>query len=460
MKTNIVLIDDDRSMCEMLAAALGRRGFDVTWRLSPREADEILRQANYDVVVADLQMPGEDGLALCRRLVESRPDIPVIVITAFGSMEAAIAAIRAGAYDFVSKPFDLDVLALHLERAANHRQLLDRIRTLSESVTPPTGFEGLAGTSPAMQAVYAMMRRVASVDSSILITGESGTGKELVARSLHRHSHRRDAPFLAVNCTAIPEDLIESELFGHCKGAFTGAHADRKGLFLEADGGTVLLDEIADLPLSLQPKLLRSLEDRTVRPVGTNSQVGFDVRIISATHRDLESMVADGLFREDLYYRLNVIQIPLPPLRSRGHDILLLTERFLKEFTAITGKKVEGLAVPAIKKLLTYPWPGNVRELRNCIEHAVALTPFDKLTVDDLPRKIVDYSDSRPVVMSDDPTELVSIEELELRYIRHVLKAVNGNKTAAANILGLDRKTLYRKLAKYGLAVDATEGQD
>lgn len=460
MTAHIVIIDDDQAMCEMLEAGLGRMGFKVTWRTSPSAADDILHEDSYDVVVADLHMPGEDGLALCRRLLRSRPDIPVIVITAFGSMEAAVSAIRAGAYDFVSKPFDLDVLAIHLERAARHRKLLERIRLLSESVTGVAGFDGLSGTSPAMQHVYDKMRQVAGLDSSVLITGESGTGKELVARSLHRNSSRHDAPFLAVNCTAIPHDLIESELFGHLRGSFTGAHTDRRGLFVEADGGTLFLDEVADLPLSLQPKLLRALEERTVRPVGAGNEVTFDVRIISATNQDLETMVAEDGFRKDLYYRINVIPINLPPLRSRGNDILLLAEQFLREFAAATGKGITGMTVPVKKKLLSYPWPGNVRELRNCIEHAVALTRFDKLVADDLPVKIAEYSDSRLLAISDDPAELVTISGLEQRYIKHVLKAVNGNKTAAARILGLDRKTLYRKLAEAEDSADTTSPPD
>lgn len=445
--SRIAVIDDDQSMCEMLEVGLGRRGFDVVWWTDAVSAEEALREDGYDAVVVDMQMPGENGLAFCRRLKDSRPDIPVIMITAFGSMEAAVSAIRAGAYDFVSKPFDLDVLAIHLERAANHRRLLEQVRLLSETISGPTDFDGLSGASPVMRKVYDKMRRVAGLDSSVLITGESGTGKEVVARSLHRNSTRHSAPFLAVDCSAIPGELMESELFGHRKGAFTGAHTDRKGLFLEAHGGTLFLDEIAELPLSLQPKLLRAIEDRTVRPIGSSQSVPFDVRIVTATNQDLESMVSSGQFRKDLYYRLNVIPIELPPLRSRGNDILILAERFLREFAATTGKNVTGLTMPAIKKLLAYSWPGNVRELRNAIEHAVVLTRYDKLIVEDFPSSISDHTESRLVALSDDPAELVTLDELELRYIRHVLKIVNGNKTAAARILGLDRKTLYRKLS-------------
>jgi len=457
MKGRIIVIDDDQSMCEMLEAGLRRKDFEVIWRTSAKEIDDILSEREYDVVLTDLQMPGEDGLELCRRLVRNRPDLPVVVITAFGSMETAIGALRAGAYDFVSKPLDLDTLALLLERAVKHRRLLERIRILSETVEKSRGFDGLIGDSPAMQRVFDMMKRVANLDSSVLIAGESGTGKELVARSLHRNSIRKDAPFVAFNCSAIPENLLESELFGYRKGAFTDARTDREGLFIQANGGTLLLDEIGDLPSSLQPKLLRVVEERAVRRIGDNREISLDIRIIASTNRDLESMVAEGNFREDLFYRFNVIQIGLPPLRSRGNDVLQLADHFVKEFAAVTGKGVKDIALNVKQKLLSYPWPGNIRELRNCIEHAVALTNYDTVVLDDLPAKIAEHSDSRLVIISDDPMELVSMEELERRYIKHVLSAVKGNKTNAANILGLDRKTLYRKLEKYDNLNDSDE---
>lgn len=457
MKGRIIVIDDDQSMCEMLEAGLKRKDFEVSWRTSAREADVILAQEEYDVVLTDLQMPGEDGLELCRRLVGIRPDIPVVVVTAFGSMESAVAALRAGAYDFVSKPIDLDTLALLLNRAIEHRQLLERIRILSETVTGPKGFDGLIGASAAMQRLFDLMKRVAGLDSSVLIVGESGTGKELVARALHHHSHRKDAPFVAMNCSAIPETLIESELFGHRKGAFTDARTDREGLFVQADGGTLLLDEIGDLPLPLQPKLLRAIEERKVRPLGDSREIPFDVRIVAATNRDLESMVERGSFREDLFYRFNVIQMALPSLRSRGNDVILLAEQFLKEFTSVTGKKVTGLTAPFIQRMLSYPWPGNIRELKNCIEHGVVLTRHDKLGLDDLPDRIANHKQADLMVMSNEPHELVTMDELERRYIAHVLLSVRGNKTTAANILGMDRKTLYRKLDKYRISEDDSQ---
>lgn len=460
MTGRIMVVDDDRSMCEMLEAGLKKKGFDVTWRTVAKEAKAILAHEQYDVVLTDLHMPGENGLELCRHLVNNRPDIPVVVVTAFGSMDSAVAAMRAGAYDFISKPFDLDALELVLNRAIERGRLLERIRILTETVKAPTGFDNLIGTSPAMQKVFDKMKRLLEIDSPVLIQGESGTGKELVARALHHYGRRRNAPFVAFNCSAIPETLLESELFGHLKGSFTDAHNDREGLFVQANGGTLLLDEIGDLPLSLQPKLLRAIEELAVRPVGATKEIKIDVRIIASTNQDLETMVENGKFRGDLFFRLNVIQIELPPLRFRGNDIIMLAERFFNEYAALSGKSIKGMTTPVIQKLLTYSWPGNVRELRNCMEHAVAMTRFDTIVPDDLPARIAEYSDSRLVVMSDDPLELISMDELERRYIIHVLKAVGQNKTTAAKILGLDRKTLYRKLDKYGLSIEPSADED
>jgi two-component system response regulator HydG len=302
--------------------------------------------------------------------------------------------------------------------------------------------------------LYDQLARIADSEASVLITGESGTGKELVAKALHRRSRRADKPFVAVNCAALPDTLLESELFGHAKGAFTDAQAARKGLFVQAEGGTLLFDEIGEMPLAMQAKLLRALEEGKVRPVGGETEVSFDARIIAATNRDLESAVEEGRFREDLFFRVNVIHIELPPLRSRGTDTLLLAQHFLEQFAARSGKEVVGLSKPVAERLLAYTWPGNVRELRNAVERAVALARYDKLAVEDLPEKIRDYQSSQVFVAGTDPAELVPLEEVERRYILHVLDSVDGNKTLAARTLGLDRKTLYRKLQQYG----ATDG--
>ncbi|MFZ1037986.1 MAG: sigma-54 dependent transcriptional regulator [Smithella sp.] len=451
MKGRILVVDDDQSMCELIEADLNRHGFQISWYTSADEAFRVLQNKEFDVVLTDLQMPGMDGIDLCNRIVSNRPDIPVIVITAFGSLETAIGAMRAGAYDFVTKPVEMDILALTLERAVKHRLLQEQVKILSEVVEHTKKYDELLGASIPMQNIYHQLSRIADSESTVLITGESGTGKELVARVLHKQSNRNAGPFVAINCAALTDTLLESELFGHTRGAFTDAKSARKGLFLQADGGTLLLDEIGDFPLTLQPKLLRALEERALRPVGGDKEVSFDVRVISTTNRDLESAVEKKMFREDLFFRINVIQIELPPLRARGTDILLLTQHFIEQFATRTGKSVSGISNALAEKLLDYAWPGNVRELRNVIERAVALTQYEKLIVEDLPEKIRSYRGT-DMVISSNASDLVSMEETERRYILHVLKAVSENKTHAARLLGFDRKTLYRKLEFYKIS--------
>jgi two-component system, NtrC family, response regulator AtoC len=442
----ILIVDDERSMCEALEAGLTPKGFATRWTTSAADALELLGAVEVDVVVTDLNMRGMNGLELCARIVANRPDIPVVVITAFGSLDTAVAAIRAGAYDFITKPVKIDALALALERAVQHRSLREEVKRLRQLVDATQRFEEVIGTGPTMRKVQDLLARIADTDTSVLITGESGTGKEVVARALHRRSRRSQRPFVAINCAAMPEALLESELFGHVRGAFTDARSARTGLFVQADGGTLLLDEIGDLPLALQPKLLRALQERTVRPIGGDREVPFDVRLIVATNRDLESAVEEGRFREDLYFRINVIHLALPPLRARGSDTLALAQHFLVQFAAQMGKHVTGLSPAVAERLLAYTWPGNVRELQNCMERAVALTQFEEITVEDLPEKIRAYQRSHVLVASDDPSELVPLEEVERRYIRRVMEAVGENKTLAAQVLGIGRKTLYRKL--------------
>lgn len=451
MKPRVLIVDDERSMCELLETDLRLRDFAPTWQTSANEGFHALEQAVFDVVLTDLKMPGTDGIELCKRIVANRPDVPVVVMTAFGSMETAIAAIRAGAYDFVTKPIEMDMLALTLQRAVRHRQLQEKVQVLSEAVERTKRFDELIGASPGMQRLYDQLTRIADSKASVLITGESGTGKELVARSIHNRS-RRDRPFVAVNCAALPETLLESELFGHTKGAFTDARADRKGLILQADGGTLFLDEIGEMPLAMQPKLLRALEENVLRPVGGDKELSFDIRLLTATNRDLETALEEGRFREDLFFRVNVIQLDIPPLRSRGTDTLLLAQHFVELFAARADKNVVGISKAVAEKLLTYTWPGNVRELRNAMERAVALTRYDKLATEDLSEKIRNYQSSQVFIGGSDPEEFVSLEEVERRYIQHVVASVDGNKTLAARILGLDRKTLYRKLRQYGAA--------
>ncbi|MFC1705657.1 sigma-54-dependent transcriptional regulator [Planctomycetota bacterium] len=449
MPGRILIVDDEPSMCELLEADLGTRGFEPVWFTSADEAFAELGGETFDVVLTDLNMPGLNGIDLCKRIVANRPDTPVIVITAFGSLETAVAAIRAGAYDFVTKPVEMDVLALTLERALKHRALRQKVRVLSAAVERSQRFHDLLGRSPAMQRVFDQLTRVAESDISVLITGESGTGKELVARALHKQSARRTRPFVAINCAALPETLLESELFGHVRGAFTGASVARKGLFAQAGGGTLFLDEVGEIPVTLQPKLLRALDERTARPIGGDKELPFDVRLVAATNQDLESAVDEGRFRQDLFFRLNVVQIELPPLRARGTDILLLAQHVLEHLAAHSQKPITGLSEPFAEKLLVYSWPGNVRELKNAMERAVALTRHDKLCVEDLPEKIRAYRRSHLVIGGEDPIELASMAEVERRYILHVLEATGDNKTLAARVLGFDRRTLYRKLARY-----------
>jgi DNA-binding NtrC family response regulator len=449
VRGRVLIVEDDRSMCETLADELARRDFHVVARTSADEALGAFATEDLDAVVTDVRMPGTDGLSLCERIVAGRPDVPVIVITAFGSLETAIGAIRAGAYDFITKPLDADILAIALDRAIQNRALREEVKRLRRAVADAQSFDELAGASAPMRALFALLERAAETDASVLITGETGTGKELVARALHRRGRRSAGPFLAVNCAALPEALLESELFGHAKGAFTDAKSAHAGLFSRANGGTIFLDEIGDMPLSLQPKLLRALQERTVRPVGGDAEIAFDARIIAATHRDLEEAVEERRFREDLFFRVNVIPIGVPSLRARGGDVLLLAQTLLERLADRSGKKVVGIASAAAERLLAYSWPGNVRELQNCIERAVALTAHDRITLDDLPEKIRTH---RPA--GDDIGELVPLEEVERRYILRVVEAAQGNKTVAARVLGLDRMTLYRKLRRYGAPAD------
>jgi two-component system response regulator HydG len=447
----VLIVDDDVDMCEVLIAGLSARGLEVTYVTSAAEAVEELEKQDFATVVTDVCMRGTNGIDLCRQITERRPQLPVVVITAFGSLDTAVGAIRAGAYDFVTKPLDTEELARILSRAIQLRGLREEIKRLRCALDRAEQFSAVLGESPEMRKLCSLLARISDSEASVLITGETGSGKEVVARALHDSSRRSSAPFVAINCAAVPELLLESELFGHVKGAYTDARTPRKGLFLQADGGTLFLDEIGGLPLPLQPKLLRALQERRVRPVGGDTEVPFDVRLISATNRDLQSAVADGLFREDLYFRIDVLHLELPPLRARGNDVVLLAQHFIREFAASSKKEVVGLSTPVAQRLLAYPWPGNVRELRNCIEGAVALATCDHLMLEDLPAKVRDYSPSHVVIASQNPSELVTMEEVERRYVRRVMEAVNGNKTLAARILGLDRKTLYRKLEGYAV---------
>jgi two-component system response regulator AtoC len=444
VKGRVLVVDDDRELCELMRSQLTRREFAVRAEASAEEALARLGSEDIDAVVTDVRMRGIDGIQLCERLRHNRPDVPVLVITAFGSLDTAIAAIRAGAYDFLAKPFEVEELAFRLERAIQHRRLAEEVKRLR--AREPEPLDDLLGESAALRRLRELVARVARSDAPVLVVGETGSGKELVARALHRHGARPDGPFVALNCAALPEHLLESELFGHARGAFTDARTPRTGLLLHANGGMLFLDEIAELPLALQPKLLRALQERCVRPVGSEEETPFDARVVAATNRDLDAAVEEGRFREDLFFRLDVLRIEVPPLRARGSDVLLLAQHFLREAASRSGKAVIGLSHGAAEKLLQYAWPGNVRELANCIERAVALTDHEQILVEDLPERIRDYGAGHVLVASDDPSELVPLEVVEQRYVTRVMEAVGGNKTLAARILGVDRKTLYRKL--------------
>jgi DNA-binding NtrC family response regulator len=452
MQGHVLIIDDDASTCTVLEAALQDRSFGVRAATTPAEGLSYLEEHSVDVVLVDMNMPNMSGADLCTQLLVKGPDMPVVVMTAYGSVETAVAAIRAGAYDFVTKPFDIDDLCLRLERAIRDRALREEVKRLRQNASEPQGFQGILGASSQMEKVFQLVSRVAESDTSVLITGESGTGKERVARALHECSVRKGGPLVAINCAAMPEPLLESELFGHLRGAFTDARQARTGLFVQASGGTLLLDEIGEMPAGMQAKLLRALQERKVRPVGGDVEVPFDARILATTNRDLETEVEDRRFREDLFYRINVVRIHVPPLRVRGNDILLLARHYLDRFGAENGKQVTGMSSACAERLLVYRWPGNVRELQNCMEHAVALTRFDQVGLDDLPERIRNFRVARIVVETEDPSEILPMEEVERRYIQHVLEAVGGNKTMAARTLGFDRRTLYRKLDAYAAA--------
>ena len=455
--TRVLVVDDDHAMGKMMVDRLLRRGFEAVGRNAGEEALALLLSEEFDVVVTDVRMPGMTGLDLCTRIVSHRPDLPVVVITAFGSLETAIAAIRAGAHDFVHKPFEIEELILRIEGAARHRALHAELVRLRKTVADSEGWSELLGDSPPIWKLRELLAKVAASDASVLVSGETGTGKEVAARAVHAHSARREGPFVVLDCSALPATLLESELFGHVRGAFTDARAERKGLFVQAAGGTLFLDEVGELPLDLQPKLLRALQERSVRPVGSDSEVAADVRVIAATNRDLEAAVDEGRFRRDLFYRLEVLHVALPPLRSRGRDVLLLAQHFVKRFATRSDKCVVGFSAPVAERLLAYTWPGNVRELMNCIERSVALTSYEQLVVDDLPERVREFREEHVLVTGSDPEELVPLEEVERRYVLRVLDASGGNKTIAARVLGLDRKTLHRKLERWAQGEESEE---
>ncbi len=426
-----------------MSDGLTRRGFEVVVAHGVDEAAEHLADPRVGVVVTDLRMGGGGGLELCRRAQSQRPDVPVVIATAFGTLDAAVELLRSGAFDLLVKPLEIERLAHAVDRARRHRGMHLELQRLREQTAPADDATWLLGRSPAVRELRELVARVATSAASVMITGETGTGKELVAKALHRLSGR-SGPFIAINCAAIPEALLESELFGHVKGAFTDAVRDRPGLVARATEGTLFLDEVGEMPLRLQVKLLRALQERRVRPVGADEEVPFDARIVAATNRPIEAAVADGLLREDLVFRLAVITIEVPPLRDRGQDVLQLADHFLHRSAREHGRPVTSITPQAAERLLSYTWPGNVRELDNCIERAVVMARFDALTPDDLPARVRDHVAPLGDVLPGD--RILTLDEVARRYARHVVEITGGNKSAAARLLGIDRKTLLKRL--------------
>ena len=445
MKTEpcrILLVEDDREMLELVQEHLEGEGHTVTPAGLGAEAVARLKAEPFDIVLTDLRLPDVDGLEVLQASRETQRDLPVILITAFGTIETAIQAIRQGAYDFVTKPFAMDEISLLVGKAWEARRLREENRRLREEVAGRYRLHNLLGRSPAMQSVFALIRQAAPGDVNVLITGESGTGKELVAKALHFNSHRADRPFVPINCAAVPASLLESELFGHVKGAFTGAVSSRRGLFREAHGGTLFLDEIGDMAPELQAKLLRAIEDRSVRPVGSDQATPLDVRIIAATNHDLPARIRAGQFRDDLYYRLAVIPIQLPALRERKEDIPLLAEHFLGRAIAVSGKQVLGFTPETMTILLRHPWPGNVRELENVVERAVTLSAGGTIAPDAL---LLDASASPPTALTlAQLPRRPTLQELTDEYVALVLQETEGDKARAADLLGISKRTLYR----------------
>jgi two-component system response regulator HydG len=435
---SILIVDNDPEMLTVLRRHFESEGFVVTPAGGGREALATLASASFDVVLTDLVMDDVDGLMLVRETLVRDPAQRVVLMTAFATLETAIEAIRAGAYDYLTKPFKLGEATLAVNRALDDRRLREENRKLRAQVERRFSLDNILGRSKAMQIVFEQIGAIAASDATVLILGESGTGKELVARAIHQRSARRDRPFVPVNCAAIPENLLESELFGHEKGAFTGADRRRRGLFVEADGGTLFLDEVGDLSLALQAKLLRALQERSIRPVGGQQDIRLDLRVISATHRDLPALVQQARFREDLYYRLAVLPLRLPTLRERSDDILMLAAHFLERTASTLKKPLEGFDAEASAWLLSHRWPGNVRELENVVERAATLAPGPHITLKDLHVEFV-----APQAAG---TARPTLADLEIDYIRRVVAEAGGDKRAAARLLGVSVRTLQRKL--------------
>jgi two-component system NtrC family response regulator len=454
MKQKILIIDDDTSLRRVLEYNLQEEGYQVQTAASGEEGLYWFGQSQPNLVITDMNMPGMDGLMVLKSIKERSPETLVIIITAFGTVDVAVEAMKTGAHDYITKPFNRDELRLTVKNALQFSGLAEENKRLKHELSDKTDFRTIVGSSKEMEKVFDVVRKVADTEAAVLITGESGTGKELVARSIHANSLRRDAPFVAINCAAIPRDLLESELFGHVKGAFTGAVRDKTGKFQLADGGTLFLDEVGDLPVELQPKLLRALQEREVEPVGGTTVQKLDVRIVSATNLDIDKAIVDGGFREDLYYRLSVIPIHLPPLRERRNDIPLLIRYFCGKHG---GEKIS-IAKDALETLVRYSWPGNVRELENTVERLLIMRNGDVIGLDELPAKLLAGSTAGTgSAIVQLPDEGYPLEQLEREVVVMALERNGWNQTAAARFLRIPRHTLIYRVEKYGIALPATK---
>jgi DNA-binding NtrC family response regulator len=440
----ILVIDDEARWCELLKDTLASENYDVTVANDSTRASQLINQVDFDVILTDLRMAGKDGLELLEETKKISPTTPVILITAFGSIDSAVQAMKLGAHDFITKSGDMSELLLTVEKALETKSLRKEVIGLRKKLESKYSFHKMIGKSPLMQRIYQLIEMVCDTSSNVLITGESGTGKELVAKAIHYNGVRKHGPFIAVNCAAIPENLLESELFGYRKGAFTDAKADKDGLVIGAGGGTLFLDEVTEMPPSLQAKILRVIEAREVRPLGGTTSYPTDVRVISTSNRDIQARIDEGLFRSDLYYRLRVIDIDLPPLRDRKEDIPLLVRHFLNKFTKDLKKKVSHVSTEAMKIFMDYSWPGNVRELENVVQRAVTLCRGEAVVPDDLPAVMTKTTGESFIERSIGRGH--TLLDLEKEYVQEVLAQARGNRSRAAEILGIDRKTLYRKL--------------
>jgi DNA-binding NtrC family response regulator len=447
---HILVVDDDEITCNLLEEVLSKEGYRVEKALNGNEAIEKGMKTNYDVVLSDIKMAGVDGMEVLHSYRQKSPETIVVMMTAFGSIETAIGAIKEGAYDYVSKPFKLDEIKLTIRRALEQKRLIEENQLYRQELITKYKLENIVGRTPAMLQVYKTIARVADSRSTALITGESGTGKELIARAIHFNSSRAAKPFVAVDCGSLAETLLESELFGHVRGAFTGAVVNKKGLFEEANGGSCFLDEVGDISLAMQAKLLRVLQEHEIKRVGGVDTIKIDLRIVAATNKNLEELVEEKKFREDLFYRLNVVAIHLPPLRERVEDIPLLADHFLHKYVDENKKSSSRISTEAMDLLLGYNWPGNVRELENVIERSVTLSHRSVILPEDLPRRI--RAEKKEVPVQALPSHL-PLAELEKIYIQKILEETGGNKKKAADILGIDRRTLYRMAARYGLSI-------